>query len=324
MCWFYYLLAVIGISLTVFLTSWLQFPITITITAVLLLVLLIMHFYRMHLIKKVSRMTFCEKVQNLNNIAEPYGFLYQYPEDIFSSTVDAWQRTFGYTRLFDNMAPIFGMIFDSEPVYFNYQGKTWLIQFWKGQYGINTGAEVGIYHADGIIAQKKRTKIVFDSVENSEMLKITYRLLEKKRTIFSVSGKHWWLTGFSMGRFSRPENLQMVVCITFPDLAMRNAFIEGLIELGYDTCDLEMYCLSLSFSFSSPKSRQPDFVKTRRISLVQMRNQFLCRMFLLVTRPFDNTLDRLTFLRLNLPFIFKRTISMRKISKRYKKSRRLC
>ena len=39
------------------------------------------------------------------------------------------------------------MIIDAYPVYFDYQDKTWMIEFWRGQYGINTGAEIGVYHA---------------------------------------------------------------------------------------------------------------------------------------------------------------------------------
>ena len=34
-----------------------------------------------------------------------------------------------------------GMVFETLPVYFDYAGKTWLIQIWKGQYGICTGCE---------------------------------------------------------------------------------------------------------------------------------------------------------------------------------------
>jgi len=323
MSWFYCLLAAFAVLLITVLTNWFQFSIFTTIAAVFIFSLLLLRFFRWRLSKKISRMTFCEKIQTLNNIAEPYGFLYRYPEDIFSSTGDAWQRTFGYCRLYDNSAPILGMVFDSEPVYFDYQGKTWLVQFWKGQYGINTGAEVGIYHADGIITRNSRRTTVFESAEDRELLKITYRLLENKKTIYTISGRRWWLTGFSMGRFSRPENLQMAICITFPDYAMRNAFLEGMLELGYDIYDLNLYQLSLSFSFSRPKSRQPDLVSSRYSSWIQLQNRIFCRLYLFVTRPFDNTLDRLTYLRLSLPFVFKRTISMKKMSKRYKKSRRL-
>lgn len=324
MSWFYILLAIIAVTLAVLSILWLQFPIFITIAAVIAATLVIMSLYRRYLIKKVSKMAFCDKVESLNNIAEPFGYFYKYPEDIFGTTIDAWQRDFGYTRLFDQSAALFGMVFDCEPVYFNYEGKTWLIEFWKGQYGMNAGAEVGIYHADGIISKKKRNKVVFESAEDHEMLKISYRLLDKKRHICSVSGIHWWLTSFSVGSFAKPRDLSMVVCTTFPNQEMRDAFIDGLMELGYDTYDMDICRQSVCFSFTSPRSRQPDFVKPWRLAWTQMKNHLFSRLYLFVTRPFDNTLDRLTFLRLHLPFFFRRTVSMKKISKRFKKAGRFC
>ena len=56
------------------------------------------------------------------------------------------------------MAPRFQMVFDALPVYFDYQKKTWLIEFWKGQYGINTGAEIGIYTGSGRWKVKERQR----------------------------------------------------------------------------------------------------------------------------------------------------------------------
>ena len=40
-----------------------------------------------------------------------------------------------------------GMIIDCEPVRFYYGGKKWLIELWKGQYGMTTGCEIGVYTA---------------------------------------------------------------------------------------------------------------------------------------------------------------------------------
>ena len=73
------------------------------------------------------------------------GFAYNAEKDIFYSTKNAWQKNFGYTHMYDVMAPIFRMIVDTEPVRFHYNNKNWLITFWKGHYGMVTGAEIGIY-----------------------------------------------------------------------------------------------------------------------------------------------------------------------------------
>ena len=49
-----------------------------------------------------------------------------------------------------------GMVFETLPVYFDYAGKTWLIQIWKGQYGICTGCE-----DDPLLRQQQRSIVIF-------------------------------------------------------------------------------------------------------------------------------------------------------------------
>ena len=80
-----------------------------------------------------------EKLQ----IHELYPWLdipYDSPWDIFYSNIDAWQKDFGYSQIMMKLQRI-GMIIDSEPIRFNYGGRKWLIELWKGQYGMTTGAE---------------------------------------------------------------------------------------------------------------------------------------------------------------------------------------
>lgn len=73
------------------------------------------------------------------------GFAYNAKKDIFYSTKNAWQKNSGYTHVYNVMSPIFMMIIDTELVRFYYNNKNWLITFWKGQYGIVTGAEIDVY-----------------------------------------------------------------------------------------------------------------------------------------------------------------------------------
>ena len=82
----------------------------------------------------------------LNADLEAAGFAYEPKGDYFYSLMDCWQRKVGYCRLYDEGSPLFNMIMDCEPVTFSYAGKRWLIELWKGQYGITTGAEIGIYN----------------------------------------------------------------------------------------------------------------------------------------------------------------------------------
>ena len=108
---------------------------------------------RKKIICRIKEMDCCAKCTLLDELVYPFGYRFHCDHGFFSSTVDAPQRRAGYAWLYDYMAPRFQMVFDSLPVYFDYRGRTWLIEFWKGQYGINTGAEIGVYHADGIIPE---------------------------------------------------------------------------------------------------------------------------------------------------------------------------
>src|SRR5690554_5362892 len=86
--------------------------------------------------------------KSFNKFLEPYGFAYDPYKDLFYSNLDAWQRDKGYCRLYDEAAAPLSMIMDCEPIYFEYDNKRWLIQFWKGQYGMTTKVEIGVYNTD--------------------------------------------------------------------------------------------------------------------------------------------------------------------------------
>ena len=105
----------------------------------ILFFLIFFHFRKRKIIRKLCCMSDQEKCCMLNELTEPLGYCYDARQDIFTSTTDAWQKRFGYGAIYDKFAPLLNMVIDSQPVYFDYDGKTWLIEFWKGQYGINTG-----------------------------------------------------------------------------------------------------------------------------------------------------------------------------------------
>ena len=139
-----------------------------------LLVFVLSSCRRRWAIKKVYSMCCAEKCRLLNTLIEPFGYCYIECQDIISSRNDAWQRSMGYTSLFDHAASHFNMVFDCLPVYFNYRNRTWLIEFWKGQYGINTGAEIGIYYADRIVPEKEIPFTLFQAVEDKDMLPFSF------------------------------------------------------------------------------------------------------------------------------------------------------
>ena len=205
-----------------------------------LLCMILFHCRRRKIICRVRCMDKCRKCSLLNELVEPFGYAYHCQGGFFSSTIDAWQRSAGYTWLYDYMASRFQMVIDALPVYFDYQGKTWLIEFWKGQYGINTGAEIGIYHADMLLSEDEYKTALVHAAKDDEMLPCTLRLCNKGETYAHLSEKHWWLTAFLPGRFSNPADLSLTASICSHDDEMLDEFYDALCRAGYNINDISI------------------------------------------------------------------------------------
>lgn len=287
--------------------------------ALCVLLFIICFFRRKHIVRKICHMGFCEKLNLLNDLAGQFGFCYLPDQDIIASRLDSWQKNFGYCSLYDKSASRFNMIFDCEPVYFDYENQTWLIEFWKGQYGINIGGEIGIYKADTIVPLNQYERTVFYGVSEDEMLHATMNLYFKGYPLFNVQRTHWWLTGFRMGSYCKPEDLTMEISLTFPNEEMLKCFVKSLNCLGYNDCDLSICDLSVSFCFSIPHTWQPRF--SRRFSCWNSRwqNQFFCCLYNLITRPFTCTLDKVLFLYYFLPAAFRHLLRFKKNRKQKKR-----
>lgn len=258
--------------------------------------------------RKIRCMEMQQKIRRLNELAEPFGFCYLPKEDIFTSCLDAWQRKSGYEALYDRVAIGANMVIDAWPVYFDYDGRTWLIEFWKGQYGINTGGEVGVYHAKDIVPPHFYKAAHYDAAGNDEIPYICYRLERRGKEVCELGERHWWLTGFRMGTFSNPSELRMMTTITFRDAAMAEAFFEGLLKSGrprnrFRICGREVY-VRVDISAKYP------FPRRLHRALVQLGNRIGCFLYRGITRPFTQTADRMLFLYEQVPFCFRRMLRL--------------
>lgn len=271
------------------------------ITALMLLLLLAIHArnkknQRIH--DKIQRMSGLEKKLLLERIAEPYGFGYDVSADLFYSLEDAWQKRFGYHRIYDELAGAMGMIIDSEPIPFFHEGKEWLIEFWKGQYGICTGAEAGIY-------TKEEENGWYQGVTEEHYIGIGMTLYEKERIVLQRRGFHWWMTGFALGRFASPKHLHVKITLVFPSAQMRRNFIEGLRKAGYKEDEYLINREVVHIRFGQPHTKQP---VNRKAFLTKMRLwklKWLCRLFCHYTKEYDNTLDKMTYLYYKAPKLFR-------------------
>ena len=91
------------------------------------------------------------------------GFIYDPKAKLFYALDEGcWQRDFGYIDQFDQYAHLFGVNIDSLPVTFNHpkDGTEWRIWLWKGQYGLLTGAEIGVYNLYGDMSAKSYMELV--------------------------------------------------------------------------------------------------------------------------------------------------------------------
>lgn len=270
-------------------------------------------------IKKVCSMSSKEKCELLSSLIAPLGYCYNDQEDIISSRNDAWQREMGYTALFDSAAASFNMVFDYLPVHFSFQDRTWLIEFWKGQYGINTGAEIGIYYADRILLPGEIPTAHFQAVDDQDMLPMSFCLHQNQKPLAKVHKRTWWLTAFCMGQFSDPGRLDLNAVLTFPDRDMMRCFLNALWETGFDRQSVRICGNELQICFCGPSDRHYGWFARLQRRWAQFWNRIFCKIYLRITAPFCATVDRLLYLYYLLPFAFRRMLAPRKYYKKKKK-----
>lgn len=169
---------------------------------------------------------------------------YKYDPDgnfYYTDDKECWQSNFGFNEVYDAFAPLAVMYYDTVRTTFEYGGKEWLIQLWKGQYGMAfVGGEVGVYtRALGssgthfVCADKDdwlnmEMAFMWDEYETGEYRAVFNRDYEK----------YWWATGFVVGfpngslRKTLAE-FRLVTHITFKDTEMADAFCKAFEANGF-------------------------------------------------------------------------------------------
>lgn len=242
------------------------------------------------------------------------GFDYDKEQGIFYSMIDAWQYDYGYCRFYDEFSAPLSIIFDCEPIYFNYNNKRWLIEFWKGQYGICTGAEVGVYASEITIYNERMDSknIFYDKISPEEFLDISIVVRKNGEGIFERKDKHWWLTGFILGEFSEPNELSVDINITLIDEEMRDAFIQGLNYAGYDNEEIKIKGNSVEIFFDKPKTEQP-YTNTKLLNyMMQRRNKDLCNVYNSITKQYKNYDEKINAVKQQSPLLYGQIMNIGK------------
>jgi len=236
------------------------------------------------------------------------GFAYDPRQDIFYSLEDAWQKKYGYTRLYDDAAAPLGMIVDCEPVFFDWGGRRWMIGIWKGQYGMAAGAELGVYTAPP--SALPPGAVLYAAAAKEDELNMAFRLCRGGEDFITRSGASWWLTGFKLGEFSEPGDLAMDVQVELKSGGMRDAYLSALLKMGYRPGDIRVRRDTVQFRLDKPHSSQP-FTRTGPTDrLIQSRNKRLCALFQSLTDQNQNAASRLAGLRQSRPDLYQKALGM--------------
>jgi hypothetical protein len=214
---------------------------------------------------------------SLAKVVHAAGFSYDPVQDSLYSRMNAWQRQAGFCWAYDVASAPLHMIIDCETFYFWYDRKPWLIELWKGQYGLETGAEIGVYCENVGVAhpftdpRSRFYRICVPLKMKWQLYRNKARFLYREKT--DGESAHWWLTGFRWGVFTKKSaDLTMELEIECLTPAMRDAFNEAVMKKGYP--DAARGHKSVAFTFEKPKTVQPENRKKLEGN-VQEHNQAL-------------------------------------------------
>lgn len=174
------------------------------------------------------------------------GYRYSYEDDYFYTDNDnCWQSNFGFINAFDLVCPYILIEYDYIRMHFNYGGKAWMIQLWKGQYGmVFYGSEIGVYCKDGEIPEGEPiTAFTHYNCATNDKLGMEMALYWDEKNdgnyVYQLSrpyDEYWWCTGFKSGHLWQSEpadELRMVSSITLKDEAMADIFANQLELCGF-------------------------------------------------------------------------------------------
>lgn len=174
------------------------------------------------------------------------GYRYSFENDYYyTDDRNCWQKKYGFNYVFDLVAPLFLLEYDYTRAFFNYDGMDWMIQLWKGQYGlVFFGSEVGVYNRPE--SDDEETWLAhYDSPQEQDYLTIGTALYHKYygtdeyvQEFETPYERHWWATGFVPGHLAdlTPcSELRLETRITLKDEVMAEKFADALLECKFQS-----------------------------------------------------------------------------------------
>lgn len=182
-------------------------------------------------------------IRNLLEDRQILSYQYSYIDDYYyTNDKEAWQYDFGFGRIYDLAAPYILLEYDYVRIFFTYENKDWMLQMWKGQYGlIFYGGEIGIYNREHS-PEGVDEWAMYNCPAEEDWLMMEMTLYHQDlngnfvREFTREYDKYWWCTGFKNGHLREQEpadELRMVGRITFKDEGMANIVAAGLEECRF-------------------------------------------------------------------------------------------
>ena len=155
------------------------------------------------------------------------GFDFDVQDLMTYGTVNCWQRALGFSVFYDllgNSVPFFNM--STRRFKFDYAGKQWMIQVWKGNYLLaSNGAELGVYNRG-----PNSIGTFYHAASDEEMMPMTMTLKHGDQTLFSKGPMlHWWMSAFKVTRtLYQPKDLTLICSVKMPTEEMLQAFAASI------------------------------------------------------------------------------------------------
>ena len=166
----------------------------------------------------------------MRDILRLFGYEYDEEQNVYYTSLNAWQRNFGFADLYDNAAAYAFMWYQTLKIDFEYENLLWRLQWWKGQYGVLEGAEMGVYTKK----PENEDFPFYKCAEDENLLEMYFEYYQTaadynadKPLFARYEQEHWWITGFKFGTCNPSANVLKAVLIA-RDAEMADGIEEGL------------------------------------------------------------------------------------------------
>lgn len=153
--------------------------------------------------------------------------------------IDGVHKALGFSFWYDILAKQTNVLMDykTERIKFNYGGKNWLVQLWKGRYFVSNGGEIGVY-------SKPQTKLSsFYECDDSNSMEMSLKVSRNGQTIVDLPAQNtWWRAGFKLSNTTYDfDTFHYEATIKLKDADMLAAFLNAVEKnrnISYSVNDL--------------------------------------------------------------------------------------